>query len=144
MTNHVLNHENKALQSILGKVQELQHYNSLLEKYLDPEVAKNCKVVRFDKNCLFVLVENGNWATQLRFQVPDLMSKLRKYPELSNLSGVICKTRPSPTLLSSYKTQSRTVSFLSHQTADSILKTAKTLTDIRLRKILEKIAGYLD
>ena len=143
MTNHVLNHENKTLQSIMSKVQELQRYNVLLANYLDPEIAKNCKVARFDRNCLFVIVENGDWTTQFRFQVPDLMKKLRKHPELEQISGIICKTRPAPNSITTPKIPPRVVSALSPHTSNSLLKTAKTLLDKRLQKVLEKIAGHL-
>src|SRR5262249_17496114 len=96
MINHVLKNENKTLQAILAQTNHLQALNSLFAKHLTPEFAKHCRVAKYERDCLIVIVENGNWATQLRFQIPDLLTRLRQYPLLQNLNGIVCKTIPQP------------------------------------------------
>ena len=78
MSNHVLKQNSKVLQNIFGKVDELKYFNKLFAQHLDPDIAKHCQIAKFEKNCLFAIVDNGSWATQLRFHIPDLMTKLKR------------------------------------------------------------------
>lgn len=141
MTNHILKHENKSILNILAHIQQLQELNSIMARYLPPDVANHCKVVKLDRDCLIVLTENGNWATQLRFQIPELLQQLRQHPLLAKLSGICCKTRPShyPSALNRIPTHS--VAPLSQKASSFLLETAKTIGDERLRKIMEKIGN---
>lgn len=141
MTFHVLKQDSKTLQTLMGKLAVLEQIHSLLLAHLEPELGRHCQVAKFEKNCLFVIVENGNWATQLRFQVPDLMAKLRLQPGFENLGGIICKTRPSLQMMDPQKKQKRMVKKLSAETAAQILENAQLIQDPKLRKILERIAG---
>lgn len=141
MPTHILVNDSKILQTIIKKVDELNYFYSLLSKQLDPLIARHCQVTKFEKNCLFILVDNGSWATQLRFQIPDLMAKLRAYPELEKLGGIICKIRP-PLNSKSSPAKKRTLTSLTRETAEAMLETAKSVQDSRIRKILEKIALY--
>ncbi len=94
MTKHILNNDGKVLQAILARVAELKQLNTLFAEHLEPVLAKHCQVVNIDQGCLIVIVDNGSWATQLRFQIPNVLSKLRNHAHLQNLKGIICKTRP--------------------------------------------------
>ena len=140
MTNHILTHGTKVLDELISKANRLKHFNSLLAMHLEMEIAKHCQVAKFEDNCLFVLTDNGSWATQLRFHIPDLMVKLRKHPELAGLGGIICKTRPAKVVEKSLKGK-RVVSALSVGTAETILENAKMIKDSKLREIMERIAG---
>lgn len=141
MSNHVLNLENKSLQSLLAKVQRLKHYKSLLERYLDPSLAKHTEVVRFEQNCLIVMVDSPTWATPFRFQIPLLMKELKKHSEFLLLSGIICKTYPTVSE-SLNKNPKRPLPLLSTETAKNLMDIAKTLKDKRLQESLKKIARY--
>lgn len=139
MSNHVLKQDSKSLQGLMSRLDELQRLNTLLGEHLEVEIAKHCQVVKFEKNCLFVIVDNGSWATQLRFQIPELMTKLRQIPKMENLSGIICKTRPHPSVKSD-KQKKRQVTTLSQPISEQVLEIANTIQDEKLREILTKIA----
>lgn len=141
MVNHILKLEHKALQTLMGKLNELKKLNQLLAQY-DPEIAKHCQVIKLEQNCLFVLVDSGNWTTQLRFQIPTLLSKFSKHPGLERLSGIICKTQPSYTAFSKPDKTARKAAYLTPETAENILETAKTIQDVKLKAIMEKIARH--
>ncbi len=140
MSNHILKHQNKILQNIMNKIDELKNLNQIFAENLEPHIVKHCEVVKFEKNCLFVIVENGNWTTQLRFQIPDLIKKLQKHVELQNLNGIICKTRPHHTLGKAEKPRKKMMARLSQETAEHLIATAKLIQDENLKKKLEKIA----
>lgn len=139
---HILKHENKILQTIKCKLDLLQKYNQLFVLYLEPQLAKHCQVVRFEKNCLFVIVENGHWTTQLRFAIPELMGKLHQHEGLERLTGIICKTRPN--VMGGARKRRRKITRLSVKTAETVLETARSIQDVRLRGIFERIAGYVE
>lgn len=144
MSEHILKNDNKTLQNLIYHLDELKEFNSLLARHIaEPEIAKHCHIVKFDRNCLIVVVDNGNWATQLRFHIPELMVKLRQYPRLENLSGIVCKTRPNTSLPKSSKAKKRVIPQISSQTVDTLLATVQTIQDAKLRGIMEKIAEHL-
>lgn len=142
MTKHILNTDSKSLQSLLVKVNQAKEFNHLLAQYLPAETMKHCQVVKYEKNCLFVIVENGNWATQLRFHIPNLIKQLRQCSGFENLSGIICKTRPSYHT-SKNKYRARFLSILSEEVSKKILEIAESIRDSRLKKIIQKIAGHV-
>lgn len=141
MANHVLKHENKLLLNLLGKLDELKKYNQLFGQYLESPIAQHAQVVKFEKNCLFVIVDNGHWATQLRFSIPDLILQLREHPGLEKLNGIICKTRPHPSFAQPPRIQKRQVVRLNPLTGKQIIEIAKTIDDERLKAILKRIAA---
>lgn len=139
MTHHILQNENKFILALRQKLHELKKFNGYLAELLDEEMKKNVQIIKFEKDCLFVLISNGHWATQFRFRIPTLMANLQKHPELKTLKGIICKTRPN---LSKIKAEGakRLSLRLSEKSAESFLQAAKNINDPRLKRILIKIA----
>ncbi len=141
MTTHILNNEGKSLANLLKKVEQLNQFNRIFAQYLDPNIAAHCKIANLQNNCLIVIVENGSWATQLRFLIPDLIVKLNQHPHLQMVKAICCKTRPDPNLeKSNNKRRNKVKMQLSAVAAKHILKSASLIKDKKLREILEKIA----
>ena len=143
MTKHILNNDSKTLQTLLGQLKELQQLSGLFSQNLEPSLAQHCQVSRIDKGCLIVMVDNGHWATQLRFQIPQLLAKLRASPSLQDLKGIICKVRPEYAPHPQNRKKPRKTASISEKTAENILTTAQSIQDHTLREILEKIASHL-
>ncbi len=144
MTKHILNNDSKILEAITARLNELKQLNFLFQQHVEHLLATHCQVAGIDKNCLMVIVDNGHWTTQLRFQIPTILSQLRLNAQLKNLKGIICKTRPDYSTADSRQSkQSRKMARISQQTANIILSTAQTIDDAKLRGIMEKIAGNL-
>lgn len=140
MLNHVLKQNAKIWQSLMERLSTLQKLNALLSQCLPADLAAHCQVVKYEKNCLIVLVTSASWATQLRFQLPELLPKLRQHALLAQLNGIVSKVRPYD-----YTAQDnesfRHVKPLSAETATTVKAITSTIQDERLRKIMEKIAG---
>jgi len=139
MTNHVLKHEGRQLRTLLSKVDELKQLNDQFSRHLDPELAKHCQAIKVDRDCLIVLVDNSNWATRLRFYIPDLLPKLKTYLPLQNLKAICSKVRPDYKSVKSQRRIRRPIP-LSKQAAEMMLETAKNIKDKELSKVLERIA----
>jgi hypothetical protein len=144
MANHILENNNQILNGLFHKLRNIRHLHSLLVAHLEPYLAEQCRVIKFEKNCLFVMTENGSWATRLRFQIPQLMAALRTHPELENLAGIICKIKPAFTNETLTAAKKRPVAKLSQKTSESILNAAKSITDEKLRRVLERIASHCE
>lgn len=94
MATHILKQDSRVLQNLLVKLDELKKLNDLFAQHLEPALAKHCHVVRYEKHCLIVLVDNATWGTQLRFRTPELVNQLHQHPVFENLGAICSKVRP--------------------------------------------------
>lgn len=144
MTNHILKNDGKTLKGLFQKVDQLREFNDIFAQYAEPGIVSHCKIANLQNNCLIVIVDSGNWATQLRFQIPDLLAKMRQHPCLAGLKAICCKTRPDPAFEKPRKKQSKgPMKQMSLATSEMILKSAKTIEDKKVREILVRIAGRI-
>jgi hypothetical protein len=141
MTNHILKNESKTLLHLFKKLDQLNELNQIFAQYVEPGIVTHCRVANLQNNCLIVIVDNGNWATQLRFQIPTLIANMRQHAVLANLKAICCKTRPA-THPQNTRKKRKTIPMkaISEETAKEMLQIAKNVADDKLRKILEKIA----
>lgn len=145
MTNHILKHEGNTLGNLLKKVDQLNEFNRIFAQYLEPPIAAHCKVANVQNNCLIVIVDSGNWATQLRFHIPDLLAKLRAHPHMHALKSICCKTRPNPELDKPRKKRRvRTMKRICESAAIRTIEAADGIQDEKLRAIFKKIMERLE
>jgi hypothetical protein len=140
MTNHILKNEGKALLHLFQKLDQLKELNRIFAQYAEPGIVAHCKIANLQNNCLIVIVDNGNWATQLRFHIPNLIVQMRQHTVLQNLKAICCKTRPDPALVKPQKKRQRSMVRISASTATLIEQSAEGISDTKLRNILERIA----
>lgn len=143
MTNHILKNDGKTLQNLFQKLEKLNELNQIFAQYVEPGIVPHCKVANLQNNCLIVIVDNGSWATQLRFHIPDLIVKLRNHSPLSNLKAICCKTRPDPKLKAPMKKRRQPFKPISFQTAQSMQKSAEQIKDKKLRELMLKIMNRM-
>src|SRR5690349_21329424 len=90
----LLKEDQSALQRIFVKVQQLNQLNNVLLQCLDPQLRHHCIVANVYPDKLVVLAENGAFATQFRFSIPELLTQLRKkHPLLRELKTIECKVK---------------------------------------------------
>ena len=68
----------KELNFIFASLEKIEVANSLVIKNLPLEFQEYCKVVNLRQNVLVIEVSDGVWASQLRYQLPTLLTVLRK------------------------------------------------------------------
>lgn len=78
---------------VLAKVEQLRTLNQQIQTLLRPELAQHCQVANLRDGCLILQVDNAAWATQLRFEQTELLSKLRKQPALAGLASIKIQVR---------------------------------------------------
>lgn len=153
MTGHIVSHTpskkiaaylgagHHELQSILAKINHLQQLSEKVSSYLDPHLTHLCMIANLIGSKLIILAANGSIATQLRFQVPDLLKKFSLDPELKHIHQIECKVRPASSISSPVRLQRSKMPLLSQQTSELIRDMAKSIDDKVLREIMEKIAS---
>lgn len=135
--------ENYDLGLVLAKIKELQILNEKIRAYLDPSLAPYCQVANRLGNRLILLVANGSIATQLRFQLPELVKKLKTDTDmrLQKIQDIQCKVHPGFSAPRLAKTRKRPdMALLSPETAKIVGELADSIEDPRLREIMKKIA----
>lgn len=133
----------RELGPVFTKIRELEAANRALNAHLEPGMAQFCQVANLIAGKLVLLVANGSIATQIRFQMTDIVKKLRKDPALASIQSIECKVRPPATVITSDRYDPlppRYMAALSQETSEAVLEIARSLEDPELRRIMERIA----
>jgi len=94
LVSHLLQQSDGALGKLNAKVQSLSSLNNLLKQYLGEQSAPYYQLSFYHTGILTILAENAAFATQLRYQVPNLLSQLRKNPTWAGLRSIQVKVSP--------------------------------------------------
>lgn len=69
---------NKQLAELCHRAVQLDELNLKVNQYLPETLRAHCHVGSFSKGCLLLVVDKPDWATELRYCLPDLRDQLRK------------------------------------------------------------------
>jgi len=130
------------LQTVYAKIHVLQELNRKILIYLDKDMAKYCQVANLVGGKLTLIVANGSIATQLRFQVNDILRKFHQDSSLKHILSIEFKVRPtqnqdSPRLRA---TTAKNMPALSPETADIVKTIAESIEDPVLKEVMARIA----
>lgn len=140
---HVLQQDSKVLGTLLHKLGHLAKLNQILAENVDKKLAPYCQVANYANEVLTVITPNAIWATQIRFLLPILLTKLQQHPEFSQIKNIICKISPqNAPYLSPEPPVIRTMPKLSAATAKMVLDTASMIKHEKLQTILQRIATH--
>lgn len=137
-----LQKENLTLGTLLNKFNQLVLWNTHLQACL-PEQAtllEHCKIVSLDKQSLIVMASNPHWVTRFRCFIPELLPKLRRYPEFQTIRAICCKVKPAN--YGSSKKAKRPPLKITTQTAQILNTTADKIQDKKLKEVLKRMASY--
>ena len=136
--SHVLQQDSQIIDGVLLKLKQLRDLQNILHGYLDKKLAPHCQVANYENNSLCVITATALWATQLRFQIPNLLTQLRRHDELKTIVELRCKIRPKQP--APQPREYPAVERLSLETSLILLETAKNIKHPSLKMIMEKIA----
>lgn len=85
--------------SLLGKLinqaKSLENLNKLFVQLLDPTLIPYCRIGDYQSGVLTLFVKNAAFATQIRYQIPDILSQLRQFPTWAGLCSIQVKVATS-------------------------------------------------
>jgi hypothetical protein len=141
-----LQQESKTLTVFLSRLKQIKQWNEWLQESLEKEnlVTQHCHLVNIvNETSLIAMADNPHWMTRFRFYIPELLPKLRAYPDFASIKAICCKVQPKyiPTATSARREPQQK---LSARNAQLLRETASKLPDKdrKLKAILEKIAAY--
>lgn len=134
----VLLREAKPLKALLGHAQRLGHLQRLLDSQLQPAAREHCHVGSWKEGTLTLVVNNGHWATRLRYQQKRLQRQLQLFDEFANLMQIRFVVRPATV---QHEPSGHAID-LSTDAAATIQSTADGISDPNLRAALERLAAH--
>ncbi len=132
---NVLQNAHSALGYLIGHAKQLQTWNEILYKHLPSGEQKHCKIGAFEQRILTLVVDSANWATKLRYQIPDLVKQLKKTQEFQSIKEIKCLVRPEDA--SPKKATPRPA--LSKNTRRLLQETSDTIIDPELKIALQRL-----
>ena len=75
-------------QPIMRKIEYIQQLNKALHEVLTADLGEHCRVADIKENCLILQVDNGAWATQLRYASPQLLQALKKHSDFVKVESI--------------------------------------------------------
>jgi len=135
-----LKEDNKSLGSLLRRLNQLKRWNTLLAQCLPPMsgLEKHVQIVNLKQQELIVLADTGAWMTQFRFNIPDILIKIKQLPEFAQVKTISCKVFPQYKGVNLHK--KRPPQQMSSATTSILQQTANKIQSPELKDIIEKIA----
>lgn len=124
------------------KLKALDELNAHVSRHLHPDVRAHCQAANLVDGRLILIAANGSIATQLRYQIPELLTQFKSDPALHHIKDIFCKVRP-PLARSQRKLTPPAASKmapLSPQTAKMVDAMADSIDDPKLREVMKRIA----
>ena len=90
----ILETDNKILQSLIDKAQQLEALNQLILPLLPAELKPHCKVANYSHGILTLTVDSAAWGMKLKFSHSELLHRLRTEGQLYNLKVIKQLVRP--------------------------------------------------
>jgi hypothetical protein len=129
------------LDFVISKVKRLSEIQSLIAKYMDPTLMKYCQVGNMLDHRLTLIVANGTIATQIRFLSNELLKKFKQDTQLQTIQHIDCKVRPTQSSTARMETKKdKYAPLLSNDSAAVVNEIAETITDPKLKQIMQRIA----
>lgn len=140
--NDYLQANDKNLQFILTKINQLEKIHQKVASYLSEAIAKQCRVAQVRENTLILIAANSSIAAQLRFQTADLLAKFKQDIVLKHIQEIESKVSPRflQFMQQTTKNDFKPMQLISRETANVIKEIAESISDPKLKEVMERIA----
>ncbi len=140
--DYLFKSEHMNVQQMVSKVYQLEAMNELFLKAVDAKYHGHCHVCNLRDSILVVAVDSPTWMTPLRFELPDILQKLRGNPSLAGIIKIELKVQPPE--IQQDVTYQKTLTQLSSETSKYYLTLAEDCDDPQLQQALRRIASHCD
>ena len=135
---HILQKQNYQLQQILQQAQRLQALNELMQQFLQPQMRAHCRVANYQQGSLVLAADNAAVATLLRYDLPNILQKIRQAEGFAGLANIKVHVNKSHTPAQQNPRRAREQQ-LSHYGTQCIQQLANSLQDSELCKALQRL-----
>ena len=90
----ILTQTDSTLGKLLEKAKQLTELDKLIKGYLSPKLAEHCQVCNLRNGRLVIMTQKAVYATRLKYEIPELLARLREQEGFQGLIGIDCKVSP--------------------------------------------------
>ncbi|MDX1519819.1 MAG: DUF721 domain-containing protein [Gammaproteobacteria bacterium] len=126
--------------AIFSHLELLQVLQNQLSRHLDPELAKHCHIANYRNGILTLSTESANWATRIRYSVPEILSSMDKNPlpvTVKSIRVVVVPEHSSP-----FPGNTERKPFLSQESARLMTQMADSINDAELSASIRRLCRH--
>lgn len=88
--------DSNTLEKLIDQSNKLLALTAVLQKNLASDIGQHCRVAGYSKGVLTLAVGNASWATQIRYNSPEIIEQLSKTPEFKKIKTIKCFVQAQP------------------------------------------------
>ncbi|MGQ3892538.1 DciA family protein [Legionella sp. CNM-4043-24] len=135
--NRCLNHQ---LAELCHRAVQMDELNLKVTQYLPEQLQPHCRVGSFNKGCLMLLVDKNEWATDLRYCLPELRDALRQKAGVYQLMSIKIQIADQIAGADKTKTRQKSVPSLSEAARDACRNAGELCSYEPLKDVLLHLA----
>lgn len=124
---------------LLEHADALNALQATVSKNLLPEIRNHCQVSNLQNATLTLSTAQSNWATKIRYAIPDILRSLHANPETSGIKTIRVIIVPGSVKEDIPRKDKLT---LNQQTAETISEMASTVSDPEIRACLKRLSTH--
>lgn len=132
---------NKQLVNLCHRAAQLDELNLKVKQLLPANLQEHCHVGSFNKGYLLLMVEKAEWATELRYCLPELRDNLRKKAGMYQLISIEVLIGDAARLAKSVKHEIARSPSLSATAREACRNASELCSYDPLKKVLLHLAG---
>ncbi|MEE4245450.1 MAG: DciA family protein [Kangiellaceae bacterium] len=80
-----------SLKFIFDNLSKIKQLEQIVKAKLDPKLREHCSIINYRDNIIVIATQSANWATRLKYQLPELLSQLRSsgFPGLKSIDVLV-------------------------------------------------------
>jgi len=128
--------QDSTLQPLFAQVQQQRHLLASIRQTLPPNIARHCSAACLNGTVLNLFTDSPVWVSKLRFQSPQLLSKLRAHhPGIASIA-VSCNAPVKSSANRAKPPKARRSDFA----AESVSESARSISSPTLQAALRRLA----
>jgi len=131
---------NRQLAELCQRAVQTDELNLKVSEYLPDNLRAHCHVGSFSKGCLLLVVDKPDWATELRYCLPDLRDALRQKGEVYQLVSIKIQIADQTAKPESKKTRQSVAPVLSDAARDACRNAGELCSYGPLKDVLLHLA----
>lgn len=89
--DRILNNDDSVFSRLINKAKTLSKLDDTIQSVLDAKLKGRYKIAGYEKGLLTFLTDNSATATQIRYQIPEILKRLRSQPQWAGLVTISVK-----------------------------------------------------
>ena len=137
----LLDNRESNLANLIAKANSFVIIQNIVSNNLEDKLKIHCRVIDYKNGCLTIAIDNSHWLNQLKFSLPELLTKLRKNKEFFGLTTIKPKVMPKPSLSSKNSSKTITKAKLDKNSSENLKNFALSVSDENIKNALLNLAS---